>query len=244
VLRAIRADESGIYTTPVVVLSNADDTSTRLAAFHAGGDVYLTKPFRVDEVAMQVLALIALAARCRGRRDTFTSLESSDGPQSVVPGGHAIEGNVGQMSIATVLTLLEMEHRSGVLTISSRGRKCTLEMIGGCPAAATVGGVGVSPLALLRTVLRWKEGRFRFRPGTEGAVPSNRRSIGALLIEAVRLDDESAEELRDGTGEDEAPTARRGAVPSAPPPSSRRGASLGVAQKRASRPPVARPPRR
>ena len=229
VVRALRGDEKPIALTPVVFLTNADDAASRLSAFQAGCDVYLTKPFRVEEIAMQVQALVAMSVRFGGgRRDSLASSAEPDA-ESVAPGGHAIEGNIAQMSIATVLTLLEMEHRTGVLSITTKGRKCSLEMVGGFACSGSIGGSKVSPLAVLRQILCWKEGRFRFRPGTDTALPSNRRSIGALLIEAVRLDDESAMER--AAEEEEAPTARRQTV-SSPPPSRR--ANVG---RRLSRPP-------
>lgn len=226
-VKTMRAEDGPLALVPVVFLTNADDASSRVAAFHAGGDVYLIKPFRVEEIAMQVQALVAMTARLRGRRESSASLES-ERPESVAPGGHAIEGNIAQMSIATVLTLLEMEHRTGVLSISTKGRKCTLEMVGGFACGGSIGGAPISPLAVLRQILCWKEGRFRFRPGTDTALPSNRRSIGALLIEAVRLDDESAMEAAHG---DEPTTGRRATISTAPP--SRRGPM----SRRLSRPP-------
>jgi two-component system, OmpR family, response regulator len=228
VVRALRAEEGPLALTPVVFLTNADDAGSRVAAFHAGGDVYLIKPFRVEEIAMQVQALVAMTVRFRGRRESQASSPESELPESVAPGGHAIEGNIAQMSIATVLTLLEMEHRTGVLSISTKSRKCSLEMVGGFACGGTIGGAKIAPLAVLRQILCWKEGRFRFRPGTDTALPSNRRSIGALLIEAVRLDDESAMEA----SEQEAPTGRRPAISTLPP--SRRG---GPPSRRMSRPP-------
>jgi DNA-binding response OmpR family regulator len=235
VVRALR-EEAKIGNTPVVILSNADDAASRMAAFQAGGDVYLTKPFRVEEIAMQVQAMVAMRARFAGSegagdRPDEVHASSEPDPESIAPGGHAIEGNIAQMSIATVLTLLEMEHRTGVLSITTKGRKCTLEMVGGFACSGSIGGSKVSPLAVLRQILCWKEGRFRFRPGTDTALPSNRRSIGALLIEAVRLDDESAME-RAGE-EEEAPTSRRPTV-SSPPPSRR-----APVARRLSRPPPA-----
>jgi DNA-binding response OmpR family regulator len=241
VVRALRADESAMSLTPVVFLTNADDAASRQAAFLAGCDVYLTKPFRVEEIAMQVQAMVAMGARYRGRSAASVA-DPDQAPESFAPGGHAIEGNIAQMSIATVLTLLEMEHRTGLLSITNKTRKCTLEMVGGFACAGMLGGSLVSPLAVLRQILCWKEGRFRFRPGSDTALPANRRSIGALLIEAVRLDDESAQE-RATHAEDEAPTARRQvpAAPSpssAPPPSRRAGA---LSSRRLSRPPPAGP---
>lgn len=234
IARALRAEPSPIGQVPILFLSNVDDVASRMAAFQAGADVYLTKPFRVDEVAMQVQGLVAMANRLTGSRRApqpsvdFEEVESV--PESALSGGHAIEGNIAQMSVATVLTLLEMERRSGVLKVSSTGRQCVLEIVAGYAVGGAIDDSKVAPLAVLREILRWQEGRFRFRPGSDGAVPSNRRSIGALLIEAVRLDDEST---RDAWPE-ETPSARR-SWPAAPPGTKRNPAASAL--RRASRPP-------
>lgn len=241
IARALRSEEAPLANVPVLFLSNVDDVPSRRAAFQAGADVYLTKPFRVDEVAMQVHGLVSMASRLtgsqRGPQPVAEPLIESE-PESMLPGGHAIEGNIAQMSVATVLTLLEMERRSGELKVVSETRKCSLEIVAGYAVGGTIDDSKVAPLAVLRDILRWKEGRFRFRPGSDGAVPTNRRSIGALLIEAVRLDDESS---RDAWPE-ESQTSRRSWPMIQPGPTKRPTASSAL--RRASRPPgrPSRPP--
>lgn len=235
-VRAVRREAPPLGRIPLVFLTNAEDMVSRSAAFHAGADLYLTKPFRVDEIALQVQALISMATRMASLSEAppLLEIELDESPESVAPGEHAIEGNLAQMSVATVLTLLEMEHRSGTLKITLNKRTCALEMIGGYAIAGLIAGSPVSPLSVLREVLRWKQGRFRFRPGTgvDTASSANRRSIGALLIEAVRLDDESTHDF------DEAPTVKRstlgGAHPSSPPTSRR---NVPATVRRVSKPP-------
>lgn len=238
VARALRMEGAPLGNVPILFLSNLDDVSSRSAAFKAGADVYLTKPFRVDEVAMQVRGLVAMASRLTGsKRMPEAPVAREESPESAAPGIHAIEGNIAQMSVATVLTLLEMERRSGLLKVTSGPRKCVLEIAVGYAVGGAIDDSKVAPLAVLRDILRWKEGRFRFSPGLDGAIPTNRRSIGALLIEAVRLDDESS---RDNWPE-ENPTGRR----SWPVPATgTKRAPVASAVRRASRPPAgtARPP--
>lgn len=232
VARALRLEEAPLGNVPILFLSNLDDVSSRNAAFKAGADVYLTKPFRVDEVAMQVRGLVAMASRLTGSTRMPAAPVVREDPESAAPGIHAIEGNIAQMSVATVLTLLEMERRSGLLKVTSGPRMCVLEIAAGYAVGGTIDDSKVAPLAVLRDILRWKEGRFRFSPGLDGAIPSNRRSIGALLIEAVRLDDESS---RDNWPE-ENPTGRRSwPVPAA----GTKRAPVASALRRASRPPAA-----
>ncbi len=189
VARNVRTHPSRVSVTPFLFLSGLDDEQSRLEGFHVGADVYMTKPFRVDEVVAQIGALVQMAARLRVRRDSMISAP----PASM---GNAIEGDLGQMSIATVLTVLEMERRTGVFEVVSKKRRAHLEMVRGGVIDGTVGGTRVSALTALRTMLTWTVGRFSFRPSTRvievSEAAQSTKSLGAFLIEALRLQDEAA----------------------------------------------------
>src|SRR5439155_25596589 len=153
---------SRVSVTPFLFLSGFDDQDSRLEGFHVGADVYMTKPFRVDEVVAQVGALVTMASRLRQRRDSLLGV-----PDSVQAGaglGSAIEGDLSQMSIATVLTVLEMERRSGSFEVTSKKRRAALEIAQGIVLDGTVGGTKVSALTAMRTMLGWQVGRFSFTP--------------------------------------------------------------------------------
>ena len=58
--------------------------------------------------------------------------------------------------------------------------------------AASMNGDGWEPAELLREILRWKKGKFAFKAEVVPARPElNRVSVGGLLLEAMRLEDES-----------------------------------------------------
>lgn len=187
VARRVRTEPSRVATTPFLFLTEADDTESRLQGLNVGADLYLAKPFRNEEVVAQVAALIDMANRLRQKREAF----SSDGPASSP--GAAFTGDVAQMSVATVLTLLELERRSGRLKVRGEaGKVAVLELGDGKFAAGTLNDKAVNPTELLREVLRWKKGTFSFR-GTLGASSDSgeQQKIGGLLLEAMRLEDES-----------------------------------------------------
>jgi two-component system, OmpR family, response regulator len=185
VARNVRTHASRVSVTPFLFLSGLDDEKSRLEGFHVGADVYMTKPFRVDEVVAQIGALVQMAARLRVRRDSMISVAPD-------PEGNAIEGDLGQMSIATVLTVLEMERRTGVFEVVSKKRRAQLDMARGGVIDGMVGGTKVSALTALRTMLTWTVGRFSFRPTSPREAPQSNKSLGAFLIEALRLEDEAA----------------------------------------------------
>jgi two-component system OmpR family response regulator len=188
VARRVRTEPTRVATTPFLFLTEADDSESRLQGLNVGADLYLTKPFRNDEVVAQVGALIDMANRLRRQREAF----SSDGPASSVAGA-AFSGDVAQMSIATVLTLLELERRSGRLKVRGEGGKVALlELTEGKFAAGTLDEKPCNSTELLREVLRWKKGSFSFR-GSQSVVSDSgdQQKIGGLLLEAMRLEDES-----------------------------------------------------
>ncbi len=186
VARRVRTEPSPVATAPFLFLTDADDHESRLQGLNVGADVYLTRPFRNEEVVAQVGALFDMANRLRKQRESF----SSEGPISTT--GAAFQGDIAQMSVATVLTLLELERRSGHLKVRSDiGRIAMLELNEGSLAGATLDDQAAEPTLVLRETLRWKKGRFTFRSAEMVALGGTRQTIGGLLIEAMRLEDES-----------------------------------------------------
>ncbi|HEY3668088.1 MAG TPA: response regulator [Polyangiaceae bacterium] len=186
VARRVRTEPSAVATAPFLFLTDADDIESRLQGLNVGADLYLTRPFRNEEVVAQVGAMIDMANRLRKQRESF----SSEGPISAR--GAAFQGDIAQMSVATVLTLLELERRSGHLKVSSDvGRAAVLELHEGALAGATLDEQTQEPTLVLRETLRWKKGRFTFRSAELVAQPGSRQTIGGLLIEAMRLEDEA-----------------------------------------------------
>lgn len=189
VARRVRTEPTKVATTPFLFLTDADDHESRLQGLNVGADLYLTKPFHNEEVVAQVGALIDMANRLRKQRDSF----SSEGPQSSVVGA-AFSGDVAQMSVATVLTLLELERRSGRLKVRGEGNHVALlELAEGKFAAGMLDDKPWNSTELLREVLRWKKGSFSFRGGAQSSSSDSgeQQKIGGLLLEAMRLEDES-----------------------------------------------------
>jgi two-component system, OmpR family, response regulator len=186
VARRVRTELTLVATVPFLFLTNADDTESRLQGLNVGADIYLTRPFHDEEVVAQVGALIDMANRLRKQRESF----SSEGPISTAAGA-AFQGDIAQMSVATVLTLLDLERRSGHLNVRSDAKVGILELNEGALAGATLDGKPFEVTALLREILRWKKGSFSFRGAVVAAPSGTRQPIGGLLIDAMRQEDES-----------------------------------------------------
>jgi DNA-binding response OmpR family regulator len=185
VARRVRTDRSRIATTPFLFLTGERDSESRLTGLNVGADVYLTKPFRNEEVVAQIEALIEMANRLRVQRDSFLEAPSSSAERP------AFRGDIAFLSVATMLTMLDLERRAGILKVQSGPSKVEFEIVDGTITDASRGGTSLPVIDALRVVLEWRSGQFWFRP-VDIPVPSGpRHSINALLLQAMRLRDEA-----------------------------------------------------
>jgi DNA-binding response OmpR family regulator len=187
VARRVRTETSAVATTPFLFLTPADDAESRLQGLHVGADLHINKPFRNDEVVAQVGAVLEMANRLKAQR----AMLASDGPPSSHPS--ALQGDLALISLSTVLTLLELERRTGHLKITSEdSRTARIELAEGTLLSANMNGDAWEPTELLREILRWKKGKFAFKADLVQPTPElNRRSVGGLLLEAMQLEDEA-----------------------------------------------------
>ncbi len=202
VARRVRAEPTKAANTPFVFLTEADDAEARLQGLHVGADLYLSKPFRNEDVVAQVGAMIDMASRLRKTRD------SAAGEAQSAPGAAAFQGDIAHMSLTTVLTLLELERRSGRLRIKTVGpsarsaaaantteeRVAVVDVHEGAFARATIDDKVWQATDFLREVLRWKHGNFVFRNSKVEAPRSGRLAISYLLLEAARIEDETSQQ--------------------------------------------------
>ena len=156
---------------PVVLMSEQADDLTRLRAYRLGVADFLPKPFTVAELCIRM------------RRLSRSQLASSD---RVV-----LRGNLSELAPATLLSLLEFERKSGVLTLSSddvvffvvaeSGRVVKVE-------SATETGTSYE---LLMRLLDWQSGNFEFVACQVYDEDEIGRGTTQLLLEHARARDEA-----------------------------------------------------
>ncbi len=201
VVRKLRAHRSSIAHTPFMLLASRADTRKRVARFGAGADVCLMKPIRPSVMIKQVDALVDMASRLRAAHEAVSVM-----PQ--VSSSAACSGDIRQVGIAVMLTIFEMERRTGTFAASGttsstpmssritlsdleREGRLELDLASGCVAGASSMGLALPPLDVVRAMLRFTEGRFVFKPTKARYVDAPR--LSELLAEAARLEDEAAE---------------------------------------------------
>lgn len=185
VTRRIRADKGKLAGTPILLLSQLEDHAARLEGLSLGADVFLTPPFRYDEVIAQVDALIGMAARLRARRDSIYTDAATLGEVA------ALHGDMSQISVPTFLTMLEMERRTGRVRIQTDAKPAvTLDLVDGAIVGAQSGSDTKDAIETMRDVVAWKRGKYTFETTKIEAGTRKPLRVGMLLLEAIRLNDE------------------------------------------------------
>jgi CheY-like chemotaxis protein len=180
--RRIRTESAAVSKTPIIFLGPEGDDDARTQALSVGGDVYLRRPVTNDAVIAQVGALVSMSRRLRGTM--------SDAPASASSMA-AIRGDLSLFPLASILMMFEMERRSGTIdVVSSSGKRAVMLLVEGLFSNTEIAGVSKSALEVLREVLSWRAGRFSFSPRDATQLPAPRASVGALVLEAMRLEDE------------------------------------------------------
>ena len=185
VVRSLREDAGKVAVVPVVLLTNAGDLETSLRGLRVGADAYVHKPVNQMELVGQVEALVAMKNRLQERRDSVIPMSVRAPP--------AVRGDLEQMSLATVLMVIEMERRSGRLNVESAdGTKAVFAIAEATFVVTTIDGKLFDTIQALRSTLTWPKGRFWFTPSEKPEPPNPKGSIGGIILEAMRQNDEAA----------------------------------------------------
>ncbi|CAN5919973.1 hypothetical protein BH11MYX4_BH11MYX4_33060 [soil metagenome] len=183
VARRIRTEGGPVARTAILLLGDARDADVRIQGLQVGADVVLERPVSNEEIAAQVDALLTVVARHR--------VEVADGESGAPSIAAAFRGDLANFPLASVLMMLEMERRTGTLeVVSGAGKRALLILSTGLFANTEVAGETRSPLEALREVLAWRTGRFSFRTRDVGSLPPAHGSVAAVVLEAMRLEDE------------------------------------------------------
>jgi hypothetical protein len=130
----------------------------------------------------------------RGR--TRRSAPPPEAMDSWAPAGSGalmtIRGNLGEMSLSTVLTMLELERRTGVLEVCSEdGSSASTTLRHGAIVGARCQDLDADPVDAVRSALRFTQGEFWFRQTGVEVASGPPRPVGSVLLEATSRDDEA-----------------------------------------------------
>lgn len=166
-VRAMREDEA-LTRVPVIFLTGCSAYNMRLRGYRAGGDSYLVKPVRPDQLVDEVESMLMSAAG--------TSAQLN---------GSYLSGRLDGTTVAAVLAFLHVQERSGVLRLARFGASGEIALLAGEAVAAYLGDE-VTGEPALAAMLGWNAGTFRFERFDASELKPNLEGPFAELIERAQ----------------------------------------------------------
>ena len=158
-----------------IMMSDDASEMTRLRAYRLGVSDFVQKPFTDEEM------------RIRLRRFAGQGRPAS---QRIV-----LRGNIAELAVGTLLSLLEFERKSGILAILAEGRLARLFFAAG-RIVKVDGGKGASSRERLMDVLDWNTGSFEFSSCEVVGTDELELPTQQALLEHARLRDEEKNRSR------------------------------------------------
>jgi len=180
---------------PVIFLTALSSDDDRIRGFRLGADDYLPKPFRFEELDLRV----AKALRHRPADSAAsTQLRGAHVPEGAAAKGKppGIHGALDQLGLSSLLMVLEMEHKSGVLVLT-RSEDGTTEIgriflrAGRVARARLDGKPAPKNHQAIYYMLTWSHGAFEFTALEVDMDDEIKTSTTALLMEGARRIDEA-----------------------------------------------------
>jgi hypothetical protein len=129
---------------------------------------------------------MGMAQRLRGKRDNAYQ------DASMLSVGAALQGDVSQISIPTLLSMLEMERRTGTVRVRGpNNATAEIEVEDGAVALTCLDSRESPALGVFREVVTWTTGKYAFESADKREPARAKLPTSMLLLEAMRLNDEA-----------------------------------------------------
>ncbi len=160
---------------PFIFLASRSDVEEKLRPIVEGVEEFVVKPFFLKDVVRRTKKVIDRLA--------LEKLQN----RAIRPG--VIQGRLEEMSILDLMQSLEMGQKSCQLTIRRDGEACEMFFTSGQCADAKLGSVEGEEAVF--QVVRWPAGDFEIDFNSTTSRSTISRTTTGLLMEALRLIDES-----------------------------------------------------
>lgn len=184
-VRALRSHKE-MCLVPVIFLTGLNKDEDRILGFRLGADDYLAKPFRFEELDLRVEKVLRTGERMRQQVEEMAQ-------KPVEEGTIALRGDLAHLGVSAVLTILEMERKSGILVL--HGPKFTGRVFmreGRALAAFFDDQPQPRGAEAVYQMLTWKSGKFEFTSLEVDMEDQIKTTTTHLLMEGARLLDEAA----------------------------------------------------
>jgi len=174
ILQKIKA-RGATATIPVILMASKADISEKLKSLQDTVEDFLEKPFFVKEAAARIKKVVDKISLEKMVREA--------------PGESVVRGNLAQMNVLDLLQSLDMGRKTCALTLALNGDKCKMFFTEGQINHALFGKLKGDEAVY--KVLTWTEGSFEIDFNGSSKEQSITQSTQGLLLEGLRLLDES-----------------------------------------------------
>lgn len=167
------ATDPALAGVPVVLTADDPSDLLRLEAYRLGASDYITKPFHEEELVIRV------------RRVALRAVRSIDHEST-------LRGGLRDISLGTLLSLLEFERKSGIALVQVPGQLARLFVSNGRVVKVEADGITAEPRATMMTLLDWDHGSFEFITCEVAGKDELDMPTSQMLLEHARRRDESS----------------------------------------------------
>lgn len=168
------AEHATLAGVPLVLIGDEGDIA-RLEAYRAGVRDFIPQPFLDEELVIRIRRIAA--------------------PAQGAPASVGLRGNLVDIGLGTLLSLLEFERKSGILMVARTNELARVFVSDGrmLRVESTAKGIafGTGRERLMR-LLDWRDGQFDFSPSVVTGHDEIRSTVQVLLLEHARRSDEQS----------------------------------------------------
>lgn len=177
---------SQLAFVPFIFLTALDSEEERLFGFRLGADEYLPKPVDLHELTLRV----ELVLRRQAQLESAAREQVRRAPPK---GAQGLRGDLEQIGLSSLLVLLEMERKSGLLVVSRAepAERVRIYLADGKVVAAQSDDGSVRNADAVYRVIGWQRGQFEFNAFIVEMRDEVAMSTTGLLMEAAQRLDEA-----------------------------------------------------
>jgi DNA-binding response OmpR family regulator len=168
-------------TIPVILMASKADINEKLKVLQDTVEDFVEKPFFLKEAAARIKKVVDKISLEKMAREA--------------PGESVVRGSLAQMNVLDLLQSLDMGRKTCALTLSNNGDKCRMFFTDGQINHAEYGNLKGDEAVY--KVLTWTAGNFEIDFKGSSKDQTITQSTQGLLLEGLRLLDESSRDTED-----------------------------------------------
>lgn len=170
---------------PVIFLTSQNSSEDFLKGYRLGADDFLSKPVDTRDLDQRVIKALQ-------QREALLKIHEP-APAVAAAAGGTLKGTVDQMGLASLLSVLQLGRRNGILQMRRPpGEEGMIFLVDGAiHRAETRGGVRRRNHEAVYALLGWSDGTFEFSMTSLRTPDEIGMPVESLLLEGARRLDES-----------------------------------------------------